>query len=248
MTMRMRLNKFLARCGIASRRRCDGLIEAGQVTINGVVVTEKGICFNDDDEIRYQGEIVRLQSRDVYLMLNKPKGYLVSAKDTHDRRTVFDLLQGIPERVFPIGRLDQDTEGLLLFTNDGNFAHRLAHPKYNVKKIYHALVEGTPPDEALERLRQGVELEDFTTSPARVKVIRKRKTSAWLEIKIHEGKKREVRRMCAAVNLPVIELKRVAIDGLTLGDLPIGKWRYLRDDEIERLKKRINYDSEVLRK
>ncbi len=237
----IRLNRFLALCGVGSRRRCDEYIAAGRITISGSVVAEMGFRVSpDSDVVSFDGQPVQAVTVERLIMLNKPKEYIVTAEDTHGRPTVFDLLEDVEERIFPIGRLDYDTEGLLLLTNNGELAHRIAHPKYNVRKNYHALMTGIPSESALETLRQGIMLDDGMTAPAKVRLLRARKDKALVEIKIIEGRKREVRRMGEAIGHPVIDLKRVAIDRLKLTNLAVGKWRDLSKDEVDMLKRRVN--------
>ncbi len=237
----IRLNRFLAQCGIASRRRCDDLIREGKVKINDQIIYELGFCVDrDQDTVLYDNQPVFPQTEQ-FVMLNKPKAYLVTASDPRGRKTVFDLLSGIEERLFPIGRLDYDTSGLLLLTNSGELAHRLAHPKYHVRKIYHALVDGKPSVTTLNLLSAGIELADGLTAPAKVRILKSRKHSTWLEIKIYEGRKRQIRRMGAAVGHPVIQLQRVAIGSLRLGNLAPARWRHLSSKEVDNLAKRVNY-------
>lgn len=237
----IRLNKFLALSGIGSRRKCDDYIQAGRVSINGQTVTSLGQQVSvSADRVLVDGREVKPFTTERVIMLNKPAGYIVSASDTHDRQTVFALLHDVDERIFAVGRLDVDTEGLLLLTNNGDLAYRITHPKYNVRKVYHALVEGIPSEDSLNQLRHGVLLDDGMTAPARVRLLRVRKQTAWVELKIVEGRKREVRRMGEFIGHPVLELKRVAIDRLQLGNLKIGQWRDLTAPEIEQLKRRVN--------
>lgn len=238
-----RLSRFLAHAGIASRRRAEALIAAGRVQVNGVRVTEQGTRINPDtDLILVDNKPVRATSRGVYLLLNKPVGYVSTARDPQKRLTVLDLLP--PEiralRVYPVGRLDIDTSGLLLLTNDGDFALHLTHPRYSMQKHYHALVKGWLSESSLQALRNGVTIvEDqghsHTTVPAEIQVLRKEGPDCWLSLSIHEGRKRQVRRMLAAVGHPVLELSRVGIGPLILGDLPVGKWRFLTADEVHSL-------------
>lgn len=232
----MRLHKFLAVCGVASRRSAEELVAAGRVTVNGNVVgnVRRGIDPETDD-VRVDGERVEPESK-VYIMLNKPKGYLTTMYDPHGRKTVSELVENVPQRVFPVGRLDKDTEGLLLMTNDGELTYRVTHPKFEIKKTYQAVVSGVVTDESLEKLRTGVQLSDGVTSPAEVRVLSRQGNSTSMEICITEGKKRQIRRMCSAVGHEVIELKRVATAGVVLRDVAPGKWRYLTPEEISQLR------------
>jgi 23S rRNA pseudouridine2605 synthase len=226
----VRLNAYLARAGVASRRGADELIKAGRVTVNG----ESGqlnTFVQSRDRVRVDGELVALQ-RLTYLLLNKPAGVVTTARDPQRRRTVVELVPPEP-RVVPVGRLDADTTGALLLTNDGQLAHRLAHPRYGVEKVYEAEVEGAPTDEALAALAGGVELDDGRTAPARVR----RLTPDRIELAIHEGRNRQVRRMLEAVGHPVRALHRSAYAGLTLEGLEPGAWRELEPSEVDDLRR-----------
>ena len=239
-----RLARYLAHAGIASRRHAEILIEAGRVRVNGQVVTTQGARIDPQrDSITVDGKPVQPGEKLVYVMLHKPTGYVSTANDPRKRPTVLDLLP--PElrrlRVYPVGRLDIDTSGLLLLTNDGEFALHLTHPRYSMDKHYHALVKGYPPEGALNALRRGVEIvEDngghHKTSPAKVSIYEQVGGNCWLSLTIHEGHKRQVRRMLAATGYPVLELMRVGIGSLELGNLPVGQWRSLTEDEVIRLR------------
>ena len=233
----MRLNRFLAQAGIDSRRKCDLLIQQGRVSVNGVPVTQLGMKVDPDrDQIAVDGRPVRVGERLTYILLNKPAGYVVTAHDTHGRKTVFDLLSGVPQRVFPVGRLDFDTEGVLLLTNDGDLAFRLLHPRYQISKTYLALVEGVPVKEALERLSQGVRVDNWVSSPAQVRLVKVTAGNALVEIKLHEGRKRQVKKMCQTVGHRVKRLWRTAFAGIRVADLPPGQWRPLRESEVRNLR------------
>ncbi len=240
-----RLARFLARAGIASRRHAEELIAAGRVQVNGITVTGQGTRIHPEhDSVFVDGKPVRSPSRYVYLLLNKPVGYVSTAYDPQGRPTVLDLLPAELRdlRVYPVGRLDIDTSGLLLLTNDGDFALHLTHPRYSVQKRYQALVQGCPPESALAALRSGVTIAEdkgrsHKTAPAQVRLLRQAGTNCWLALTIHEGRKRQVRRMLAAVGHPVLELTRVGVGPLELGDLPVGKWRYLTGEEVDELMK-----------
>lgn len=234
--MRERLAKYLARSGVASRRRAEGLITAGRVTVNGRVVTTP--VFNvdpDRDTVTVDGRPVRPE-RKVYLMLHKPPGYLSTVSDPQGRPTVLDLVPRIG-RLYPVGRLDADSEGLLLLTNDGELTVLLTHPRYHVPKTYRVWVAGIPNQEDLGRLTRGVVLEDGPTAPARVRLVRAGRGEAVLEITLFEGRKRQIRRMCEAIGHPVRRLVRVGLGPLRLGDLPPGRWRELRPDEVAALRR-----------
>ncbi|MBP3624242.1 MAG: rRNA pseudouridine synthase [Peptococcaceae bacterium] len=235
-----RLQKYLASAGVASRRASEKLILEGKVAVNGKVVKELGTkVIPGKDKVTVDGKPVRTEEQLVYYLMNKPAGYLTTVKDTHDRPTVMDLLAGIPYRVFPVGRLDFETEGLLLLTNDGEFAYRMTHPKFKIKKTYLATVQGELTKERLQMLREGVELEDGKTAPAEVKVVRQEKHRTVVEITIHEGKNRQVRRMFKAVKNPVLELKRINVGGLTLKGVGSGEIRSLTDEELQKLTQRL---------
>ncbi|MEY2452420.1 MAG: rRNA synthase [Acidimicrobiaceae bacterium] len=227
-----RLQKILARAGLGSRRHCEELIEAGSVTINGRVATLGDKASAETDHIDVDGVRIGTQPGLVYYLLNKPAGVVTTAADTHGRPIVTELVPPEP-RVFPIGRLDQDTEGLLLLTNDGDLAQRLAHPKFGVEKEYLVEVEGSPTRGELRRLREGVELDDGLTAPAKVTLVER----TLVRITIHEGRKRQVRRMCDAVGHPVIRLVRTRIGPLADRSLAPGEWRLLAIDEVRALER-----------
>ena len=234
--MIVRINKFLSEAGLASRREADRLILEGRVRVNGRVVDELGSKLDDDkDFVQVDGRRVRNASAPVYVALNKPVGYLVTLKDPFGRRTVRELLPASMGRVFPVGRLDLDSEGLLLLTSDGDLAYRLMHPKFRVKKVYIARVEGRPDKAALEKLARGVPVGGRKTAPARVALLSHSPKSSWLRLELHEGRKREVREMCRAVGHDVLELRRVEFAGLALGKLKPGEWRDLQPGEVRRL-------------
>ncbi|HEX5449646.1 MAG TPA: pseudouridine synthase [Gaiellaceae bacterium] len=226
----MRLNAWLARAGVASRRGADDLIKAGRVTVNGEP-GQLNTFVQADDDVRLDGEPLAKQKL-AYVLLNKPMGVVTTASDPQGRETVVDLVDH-PSRVVPVGRLDLNTTGALLLTNDGALAHQLAHPKYEVEKVYVAVVEGEPDDATLEQLRRGVELEDGMTAPARVQRLGRQR----VELSIHEGRNRQVRRMLDAVGHPVRSLHRTVYAGLTLEGLKLGTWRELQPSEVDRLRR-----------
>src|SRR3954451_17975049 len=227
----MRLNAYLARTGVASRRGADELIRAGRVTVNGES-GELNTFVGANDVVELDGE--RLQAQELaYVLLHKPAGVVTTARDPQRRRTVVELVDH-PARVVPVGRLDADTTGALLLTNDGPLAHRLAHPRYGVEKVYEAEVEGDPSEPALERLRNGIELEDGPTAPAGVRRLRPGK----VELTLHEGRKHQVKRMLAAVGHPVMRLHRSRYAGLTPEGLEPGAWRELEPSEVDLLRNR----------
>lgn len=226
-----RLHKVLARAGVASRRKCEVLIASGRVKVNGETVSSPGSRVDPEhDRIEVDGKAIVLPCEHTYLLLNKPPGYLSTVSDPQDRSTVIDLVYtGV--RLYPVGRLDMDSEGLLLLTNDGELTQRLTHPSYEHEKEYHLWVEGRPTARTLQRLGEGIELEDGFTWPAEVTVLRYEGGGTWLRFVIHEGRKRQLRRMCEAVGHPVRRLLRVRLGPLTLGNLPSGQYRLLTEEE-----------------
>lgn len=233
----MRLNKYIAQAGIASRRKADELITNGNVRINGLAMKELGYDVKDGDVVEVNGrKIDNVTQKPVYIMLNKPLGYITSSDDEKGRLTVQDLVTDVDARLFPIGRLDYNTSGMLLMTNDGDMAYRLTHPKHHVYKTYRARVSGVLSNEKVAKLKNGVDIGGFVTSKANVKVIKQGDRSAIVEIQIYEGKNRQVRKMFAAVGNKVQELERVAIGELYLGRLMVGHYRKLTPKEIEYLK------------
>lgn len=229
-----RLQKVMAAAGIASRRASEVLIAAGRVTVNGVVASLGDKVDALADVVEVDGERVIVDTTLRYLMLNKPQGVVSTTSDPEGRPTVMDLVN-LDERLYPVGRLDQDTEGLLLLTNDGELANRLLHPSFGVERNYLVLVPGPVRRDVLRRLTAGVELDDGLARPRRVRVVEEHRGKALVEVVMTEGRKREVRRMMAAVGLPVERLARVAFGGVELGDLRQGKWRFLDRPEIARL-------------
>ena len=229
-----RLQKVMAAAGIASRRASELLISAGRVTINGAVATLGDRVDVASDIVEVDGERIIVDTTMRYLILNKPQGFVSTTSDPEGRPTVMDLVN-LDERLYPVGRLDQDTEGLLFLTNDGELANRLLHPSYGVERTYLALVPGPVRREVMRNLTAGVELDDGPARPKRVRVVEEHRGKALLEVVMTEGRKREVRRMLAAVGLPVERLARVAFGGVELGDLRQGKWRFLDRPEIARL-------------
>jgi pseudouridine synthase len=229
------LQKYLARAGVASRRAAEALIRQGRVSVNGVTVTSLGTKVGPGDEVVVDGHPVALPQELVYLALNKPAGYVTTAYDPWGRPTVMQLVR-VPQRVYPVGRLDVDSEGLLILTNDGQLAYHLTHPRYGVEKEYHVLVEGRPTENTLERLRQGIELEGRKTAPARVSRLQSDGQGTWLSIVIHEGRRRQVRRMLEEVGHRVLRLIRVRFGPVHLDGLPVGAFRRLTQAEVGALK------------
>ena len=235
--MGVRLNKYIADAGICSRRKADELIGNGNVKVNGAVMKELGYQVEDGDVVMVNGKKIESVGKKVYVVVNKPLGYITSMDDDKDRKTVAELVSDIPERLFPVGRLDYNTSGLLIMTNDGQLTYTLTHPKHEVYKTYIAKVAGVLSDARIAKLRKGVDIGGFITSPAKVKVIKQMPRHAIVEISIREGKNRQVRKMFAAVGNKVQELQRVSIGEIKLGRLMEGHYRKLNREEIEYLKK-----------
>lgn len=234
----MRLNKYIAECGAASRRGADKLISDGLVKINNKVVTELGTIVNEDnDTVTVNGKKLVLRNRDVYIILNKPKGCITAVKDDKGRKTVMDYVESKDKRLFPVGRLDYDSEGLVLLTNDGDTAYKLTHPSSEIPKTYIAKVEGEIPEKELDKLRDGIPLDGAITHRAKIKVLGVEDRISRIEITIFEGKNRQIRRMFEYIGYNVIFLKRTAIGDIRLGGLGRGLTRYLTPKEIQFLKK-----------
>lgn len=235
--MGVRLNKYIADAGICSRRKADELIGNGNVKVNGATMKELGYQVEDGDVVMVNGKKIEIAGKKVYVVVNKPLGYITSMDDDKDRATVAELVSDIPERLFPVGRLDYNTSGLLIMTNDGQLTYTLTHPKHEVYKTYIAKVAGVLSDSRIAKLRKGVDIGGFITSPAKVKVIKQMPRHAIVEISIREGKNRQVRKMFAAVGNKVQELQRISIGEIKLGRLMEGHYRKLNREEIEYLKK-----------
>ena len=238
----MRLQKFLAMAGIASRRKCEELIEQGLVTVNGKVITELGTKVDiETDKVFYNGNEVKISENEhVYILLNKPIGYVTTADDQFGRDTVLDLVKKVNKRVVPVGRLDMYTSGALILTNDGDFVYKVTHPKHEITKTYTVTVKGITLEEEVQKLRDGVEIEGgYITKPAKARIIKtdKEKNQSRIEIEIHEGKNRQVRKMCEAIGKKVLALHRSKIGNVGVKDLKIGTWRYLKDKEVEQILK-----------
>ena len=232
---RIRLQKYMAQAGIASRRTAETMIRAGRVAVDGSIVTEMGMTVTGKETVTVDGRPIRPEARKVYILLHKPEGYVCTVHDPQGRPTVMSLLEGLEERVYPVGRLDWDSSGMLLLTNVGDLAYRLMHPRHEIPKCYIALVEGVPSGVALNALRNGVELDGRRTAPATVLCTPLNNTASELELVIREGRNRQVRRMCEAVGHPVRALKRIAIGGLVLGTLPEGQWRHATREDLAQL-------------
>ena len=233
----MRLNKFMATCGVASRRKCDDLILEGKIRINAKPVKQLGVDVDpENDMVTFDGKLLQIPKQFCYIMLNKPNGYITTLNDPQNRKTVMALLPKNGKRIFPVGRLDFNTSGLLLFTDDGDLSQQLMHPSFELGKTYLALVDGTISAGHLQQLRNGVDIGGFKTSKAQAFLIKVKNNESLVKIIIHEGKNRQVRRMFESLGFSVKSLKRVAIGKLTLGALEPGKWRNLTKDEIKYLK------------
>ncbi len=235
----VRLQKVIADAGVASRRKAEELIRQGRVTVNGRVSTEMGLKVDPaKDHVKVDGRHLKPAAPKAYVILNKPKDVLTTlgGRGEEDRPTVQHLLHGIKQRVFPVGRLDYDTEGLLLLTNDGELAQRLLHPRYHVPKTYLVKVKGVLEDAHIRALKTGIRISDGLTGPAHAKKVRKTEENSWIELTIYEGRTHQVKRMLEAVGHPVLKLKRLRFGPLALGTLPIGQYRFLTDPEIHRLK------------
>ncbi len=234
--MEQRIQKIIAMMGIASRRKAEELIIEGRVTVNGKAAVIGMKADPERDHIKVDGKILSHPEPKVYLAFNKPKGVITSLSDPEGRPAIRDFLKDVRYRVFPVGRLDYDTEGLVLLTNDGELANSIMHPSQKIPKVYLAKVKGLIEDDKIARLIRGIKLEDGMTSPAKVRRTRQLENNSWLEIIIYEGRKRQIRRMLEAVGHPVVKLIRVAINGIALRNLKIGEFRYLSKEEIKHLK------------
>lgn len=236
----MRLNKYLSAAGVASRRLADELITSGRVAVNGLVVTRLGLVIDEaKDKVTVDGRPAGLPAEPVYLVLNKPKGYLVTLKDDFGRQTVLDLLRTCRQRVFPIGRLDKDTEGVLLLTNDGDLGYRLAHPKYGVEKVYVATIEGHVKPEIVGRIEQGVDIGTGELAVGQAEILSNSSSKSVIQLILKEGRKREVKRIFEALGHKVIHLKRISFAGISASGLRLGDFRYLNPKEIKTLKKKV---------
>ncbi len=234
----MRLQKYLAICGVASRRKAEEIIASGRGSVNGNKITEMGFTVDEEkDTVMLDGEKVRPEECKRYIILNKPKGYITSMSDQFDRPDINALISDVKERVFPIGRLDYDTEGLLILTNDGEFANAVAHPKKSIDKVYIAKVKGVFNEEIADKLRSGVTIDGKMTSPAKVEIFKNEGNISEVRVAIHEGRNRQVRKMFEAVSCRVVDLKRTAIGGFMLGNLQRGSWRDFTEAELKLIDK-----------
>lgn len=235
----VRLQKYIAMCGVASRRKAEELIEEGRVSVNGSKVTEQGVKIEiGADKVSVDGKPIKSKNRNYYIMLNKPVGYVSTANDQFDRPTVVDLVKKdlADVRIFPVGRLDYETEGLLLLTNDGDFTYKVTHPKFHMEKTYIATVKGGMTISGMNKLRNGVYIDDnFKTSPAKAEILDAYDGHTFVKITIHEGKNRQVRKMFEAIGNTVVGLQRTSIGTVELGNLPLGRWRHLTSHEVNYL-------------
>ena len=231
----MRLQKYMAECGVASRRKAEEMIAEGRVTVNGVKITEMGTQVEEGDEVRVDGQVIRPETEKRYVMYHKPAGEVTTVSDPEGRRCVLDHFRDYPVRLYPVGRLDYDSEGLLLLTNDGTLTERMLHPSHQVDKTYLARVTGSVTMDEVHQLRSGVMLDDHKTAPAKVRVIKLEAEATVVLVTIHEGRNRQVRRMFEETGHQVTQLRRVRFGPLDLGDLPRGKWRELTAEEVRSL-------------
>ena len=240
--MEERLQKYMARCGIASRRKCEEIILDGKIKVNGTVITEVGTKINPEkDIVEYNNKIIKVEEKKVYIMLNKPEGYITSVKDEKGRKTVLDIVN-VEERIYPIGRLDYDSSGLLILTNDGSIYNNIIHPRVSIKKNYIVVCRGKFSENDIKRFKKGIDIGGYVTAEADIEIISEEKRFnkkkncdeilSTVEISIHEGKNRQIRRMCSSLNHEVISLKRVSIGNIKLGYLKKGEWRPLTDREL----------------
>lgn len=236
----IRLQKYLAMCGIASRRKCEEYILQGKVKVNNQIVTELGIkIIPEKDKIEFNNKEVKRSSEEhIYILLNKPIDYVTTTRDQFGRNSILDLVK-VNKRIVPVGRLDMYTSGAIILTDDGDFVYKVTHPKHEIEKTYTVTLKGIPTNEEIEKLKNGVDIGDFTTSKAKVKILKTdiETNKSRLEITIHEGKNRQIRRMCEAIDKKVLALHRSKIGKIGVKDLELGKWRYLKKIEVEELLK-----------
>lgn len=234
--MEIRIQKYIADCGVMSRRSVEREIEAGNIKVNGEYAAIGQKIDPRRDVVTYKGKkIIDNIHHKTYVMLNKPKGYVTTLSDEKDRKCIKELISGVKERVYPIGRLDMNSEGLLLLTNDGDLTNILTHPKHDVAKVYLVRVKGTLDNKTLNKLNQPMDIDGYTIKPVKVVKIRENETSTLLSFELHEGRNRQIRKMCESCELSVLSLKRISEGKILLGDLPTGKWRYLTRDEVKYL-------------
>lgn len=241
--MEERLQKYLATCGVASRRKCEELIKEGKIKVNGRVVTELGTKVSNKDKVEFNGKVIKENNKKVYILLNKPIGYVTTVKDQFDRQTVMDLVKKEKTRLLPVGRLDMYTSGALILTNDGEFINKITHPKNEIEKTYNVTLTGIITQEDANKLKNGVEIEEnnekVKTGKAKVKILKtdEEKNLSRIQITIHEGKNREVRKMCEAIDKKVLALHRAKIGNLDVKDLKLGTYRYLTKSDLKKIEK-----------
>ena len=234
--MEERLQKFMARCGVASRRKCEEIITEGRVKVNNSIVAELGYKVDpENDKVYVDDKIINIEENKVYIALNKPEGIVSTVKDEKERETILDLVK-TKERIYPIGRLDYDTSGLIILTNDGDIYNKVIHPRQAINKVYIALLEGCPNQEEISKFCNGVDIDGYITAPADFKITKRIGFNCRVTITIHEGKNRQIRKMCEAIGHPVIALKRISVGSILLGDMEKGEWRNLTEDEVNYLK------------
>ncbi len=240
MAEEIRINRFLASAGLGARRKVEALIAQGKVTVNGQLVRDLSVRVDPErDLVRVGARVVKVERKVLYIILHKPVDYLTTASDPGRRRTVYQLLKGLPARVFPVGRLDRMSEGLLLFTNDGPLAHRLAHPGYGIRRVYRLRVASEMSDDQVVRFRRGVRIKSKLIRPEEVEIVHRGKKVTTLEIVLTEGRNREIRRICQLLDLRVERLRRIKFGPISLRGVPVGSWRPLREDEVARLRKAV---------
>ncbi len=235
--MEERLQKYLAECGVASRRKCEEYILQGKVKVNNKIITELGTKINPEkDKVTFERKEVKKENKKVYILLNKPIGYVTTAEEQFGRDKVLDLVK-VKERIVPVGRLDMYTSGALILTNDGEFVYKVTHPKHEITKTYTVTIHGIITKQEVEQLSNGVKIDDYITKPAKVKILKtdEEKNISRIEITIHEGKNRQVRKMCEAISKKVIALHRSKIGNIGVKDLKLGQWRYLKENEVKQL-------------
>lgn len=232
-----RLQKFMARCGIASRRKCEEIILSGKVKVNDAVANELGVKINPlKDTITVENKIIKPEEKKIYIALNKPEGYLSTVKDDRGRKTLLDLVD-VDERIYPIGRLDYDTSGLILLTNDGEIYNNIMHPRVEKNKKYVALIKGIPDEISLNKFKSGIDIGGYITAPSDIKILKvENNNTVEVLITIHEGKNRQIRKMCEKIGHPVLKLRRIAIGNIQLDNLKKGHWRFLTNEEVNYLK------------
>ena len=235
--MEERLQKYLAECGVASRRKCEEYILQGKVKVNNKIITELGTKINPEkDKVTFERKEVKKENKKVYILINKPIGYVTTAEEQFGRDKVLDLVK-VKERIVPVGRLDMYTSGALILTNDGEFVYKVTHPKHEITKTYTVTIHGIITKQEVEQLSNGVKIDDYITKPAKVKILKtdEEKNISRIEITIHEGKNRQVRKMCEAISKKVIALHRSKIGNIGVKDLKLGQWRYLKENEVKQL-------------